>query len=142
MEQLSRARGHTDLSAWLDSTRLWSTPLHHLQIVDAARAHALLRDGADLHAQAETDGPTPLSLARALHVQGAAAEGSTAALVLRAAQPWSPQTHALFPTDSRARAVEMLLMGHRLSRESRFEGESVAVLDVWMTAVMPHLVLR
>ena len=75
-------------------------------------------------------------------MQGAAAEGSTAALVLRAAQPWSPQTHALFPTASRARAVEMLLMGYRLSRESRFEGETVAMLDVWITVVMPHLVQR
>ena len=142
MEQLSRARGHTDLSAWLVSTRLWSTPLHHLEVIDAARARALLRDGADIHARAEPDGPTPLSLAHALHAQGAAARGSAAALVLSAAEPWSPQTHALFPTASRARAMEMLVVGHRLSRESRFEGESVGLFDAWMAAAMPHLVER
>ena len=65
-----------------------------------------------------------------------------AALVLRAAQPWSPQTHELFPTASRARAVEMLLIGHRLSRESRFEGEAMALFDTWMAIVMPQLIQR
>ena len=106
------------------------------------RPVGLLRDGADLHAKADVDGPTPLSLANAMQARGAAADGSAAALVLRAALPWSPQTHDLFPTASRAYAVEMLLMGHRMSRESRFGGESVALFDAWMVAVMPHLVQR
>ena len=139
---IATSRGHTHLSAWLASSRLWNTPLHHLEVIDAARARALLRDGADIHARAEPDGPTPLSIAHALHAQGAAASGSAAALVLSAAEPWSPQTHALFPTASRARAVEMLVVGHRLSRESRFEGESVGLFDAWMVAAMPHLVGR
>ena len=61
-----------------------------------------------MHARAEANGPTPLSLAQAQRANGAAADGSPAALVLRAAQPWGPQTHHLFPTASRARAVAVL----------------------------------
>ncbi len=40
------------------------------------------------------------------------------------------------------RVIEMLLIGHRLSRESRFEGEAMALLDAWMAVAMPHLVQR
>ena len=61
-----------------------------------------------MHARAEANGPTPLSLAQAQRANGAAADGSPAALVLRAAQPWGPATHHLFPTASRARAVAVL----------------------------------
>ena len=64
------------------------------------------------------------------------------ALVLRAGQRWSPQTHALFPVASRARAVELLLIGHRLSREPRFEAVAGGLLDAWMAAVVPHAVQR
>ena len=44
-----------------------------------------------------------------------------AGLVLAAAQPWSPQTHELFPAAVRAHAVEVLVLGHRLSREPSYE---------------------
>ena len=80
--------------------------------------------GADLHAR-EGDGPAPHSLALAMRVQGVVAAGSAADLVLCAAEPWSPETHHLFPPLSRVRAVEVMLMGHRLSREARFEQEAV-----------------
>ena len=55
--------GHHDLVAWLVLSRLWSTPLHHLEFITRKRALALLRAGADIRAAAEPGGPTPLSLA-------------------------------------------------------------------------------
>eukprot|EP00966_Prymnesium_polylepis_P112763 2608013-Prymnesium_polylepis.1 len=76
-----------DIVAWLASSRDWSTPLHHLTIITAARARTLLRDGADLSAASRPDGPTPLSIAQRLRTTGAAADGSAAHLVLRASQP-------------------------------------------------------
>ena len=56
--------------------------LHYLTTIPAARAHALLRNGASIHSAAAPGNPTPLSLARELHAKGEAAEGSAAALVL------------------------------------------------------------
>ena len=73
---------------------------------------------------------------------GEAFEGTTASLVFAAARPWSRQTHELFPTGARARAMELLLLGHRLSRESRFVGVEVSLLDAWMEIVLPHAVQR
>ena len=139
-EETAEHFGHDELVAWLTTSRLWSTPLHHLTIIDAARARELLRGGADLHAAAVADGPTPLSLAHALDTAGNAAEGTAAHLVLSAAGPWSEQTHELFPVDERARAVELLLLGHRISREERFCGQEMALFDAWMHHVMPHAV--
>lgn len=137
--------GHTDLAAWLATTAQWTTPLHHLSTIDAATARALLRGGASLHAAAATGGPTPLSLARAIMLAADDAttdDGSAAAVVLQAARPWSRDTHALFPAAARARAVELLIMGQRLSREPPFAAGAVALLDVWVGSVMPHAVLR
>ena len=95
---------HTALAAWLVSSRKWTTPLHHLTIIPATRAHALLRNGASILAAAAPGDPTPLSLARELHAKGEAAEGSAAALVL---SWWRPRllmlamgTHARLGTES------------------------------------------
>ena len=89
-------------------------------------------------------GPTPSSLAQALRAAGDAdaAEGSAASLVLAAAEPWGPRTHALFPAAARGFAVEVLLLGHQLSHQPRFTGEEVALLDVWTQLVMPSAVVR
>ena len=132
------------VAAWLVESRQWSTPLHHLRIVGAARAHELLRCGADLHAADAPGGPTPLSLAKALRAAGDpdAAEGSAASLVLAAAEPWGPRTHALFPAAARGFAVELLLLGHQLSRQPRFAGEEVSLVDVWTELVMPSAIVR
>ncbi|EOD31535.1 hypothetical protein EMIHUDRAFT_364913, partial [Emiliania huxleyi CCMP1516] len=70
------------------------TPLAHLETLTAARATSLLRSGASLH-EGE---PTPLRRA-------AGGEGEAAALVRRAAAPWSPASHPLFPAAARARAA-------------------------------------
>jgi hypothetical protein len=130
------------LGTWLTTSRKWTTPLHHLAIIPAARAHALLRKGASIHAAAEPGDPTPLSLARELHATGEAAEGSAAALVLKAAALWSRATHELFPDDARAYAVQMLLVGHRLSRLPKYETVAQAVFDLWVDHMMPHMVER
>jgi hypothetical protein len=139
-ERMAEHRGHDKI---FTTSRLWSTPLHHLTIIDATRARELLRGGADLHAAAVADGPTPLSLAHGLDTAGNAAESTAARLVLRAAGPWSEQTHDLFPVDARTRAVELLLLGHRLSRQERFFGQEMALVDAWVhhvNHVMSHAV--
>ena len=136
--------GHDALVAWLATSSQWSTPLHHLTVIDATRARALLRAGADLEAAAQAGGPTPISLARAqLQAQaGGAGEATAASLVLDAAGPWSRRTHELFPAAARARAVELLLLGHCLSRKSFFVGAEISLLDAWMESVLPQAVLR
>ena len=140
--------GHDTLAAWFITSSQWSTPLHHLTIIGTTRARALLRAGADLEAAAEAGGgPTPLSLARALLQADEAGEDTAAGLVLNAAKPWSQQTHALFPAAARARAVELMLLGHRLSRESMqwgpsFVGAEVSLFDAWMVGVLPQAVQR
>ena len=127
-------------------SRHWTTPLHHLATVGADRARALLRGGANLRAAAAgADAPTPVSLAERLRAEGSAPAGSAADLVLRAAEPWSPQTHHLFPSEARERAVELTLLGAQLSRESRFDdihGSAMGMRDVWMAFVVPHAVER
>ena len=145
-ENVAAHYGHGELRAWLMRSRLWFTPLHHLEIIDAERARALLRDGADLRAALPAaDAPTPLSLAGRLRAEGAAPPGSAAELVLRAAESWSPQTHNLFPSGARAQAVELALLGEQLSRSARFDDEpcsAIGLRDVWMAFVLPHAVTR
>ena len=141
-ERIAGRCNHEEVFNWLVATRLWSTPLHHLTIIDATRARELLRGGADLHAAAAADGPTPLSLARELHTAGNAAEGTAAHLVLRAAGRWSEQTHELFPAVVRARAAELMLLGHRFSRQEGFLNKEVAIFDAWMHHVMPFAIER
>ena len=136
--------GQTDhIIAWLVRSRLWSTALHHLEVLTTERALALLRAGANVHAAAEPGGPTPLSLAQALAAAGGAKEGTAAFLVLEAAKPWSFQTHKLFPEKARARAVALMLVGELLSRKERFAAYGPqAVADAWMTFVAAHDVDR
>ena len=97
---------------------------------------------ADIHAAAEPGGPTPLSLARAAEAAGGAKEGTAAFLVLEAAKPWSRDTHKYFPAKARARAVELMVMGERLSREDCFAGVAQAISDVWMGFVIGHALDR
>ena len=55
----------------------------------------------------------------------------------QAAEPWSPQTHQLFPSEARERAVELWLLGVQFSRDDRS-----AIGDVWMAFVVPYAVTR
>jgi hypothetical protein len=117
------------------------TPLHHLTIISAARARALLRGGADVHAKQQPNGPTPLTLAQAMCAAGDAPAGSAAhaARASRSAgmEPRHARRQDVFPAAARGRAVIMML-GHLLMREPRFEGEVGALLDVWMAHVLPR----
>ncbi|EOD35292.1 hypothetical protein EMIHUDRAFT_363053, partial [Emiliania huxleyi CCMP1516] len=92
-EEAATEDGHADLAAWLVASRGW-TPLAHLETLTATRATSLLRGGASLH-EGE---PTPLQRA-------AGGAGEAAALIRRAAAPWSPASHSLFPAAARARAA-------------------------------------
>jgi ankyrin repeat protein len=135
-------RGHDDVVDWLIKSMQWTSRLHHLEIIDHERARFLLRSGADLHLS-EDGGPTPLELAQE-HLQSVrnAATGSAAQLVLQAAAPWCQQTHELFPKKARAYAVELMLIGHRLSQQKRFFRHEGAIFDAWMFYVMPKALDR
>jgi hypothetical protein len=133
---------HADVHTWLVASRAWSTPLHHLTVIDGRRARALLRAGADIHATAADGGPTPLSLARRMRTAGDARDGSAAHLVLEAYEAWSPHTHALFPEAARKRAVALLLIGRLLAREPRFGGVAGAIVNIWEYGVMPRAITR
>ena len=106
-------------------------------VLTPERARALLRGGADVHARAVgvADAPSPFELAAA-HQSGGAAQ-----LVVRAAAPWSPETHELFPAAARARVPCLLWLGKQLSKELRVGGAG-GVKDLWVPHVMPHAVVR
>ena len=149
--------GHDELLAWLRRTRDFTTPLHHLELLSAARARALLRAGAALGARARPGAPSPLELARQLLLQpqppggggganDAAAGREAARLVVSAAQPWSPQTHELWPARGRARAEALVRLGWRLSSTDRspgpFGNEAQSIMDAWRGLVMVHALVR
>ena len=61
---------------------------------------------------------------------------AAADLVLRAARPWSPRTHQLWPAAARAFVRELLQIGFRLHELGRIDTE------LWLRFVMPRLVRR
>ena len=64
--------------------------------------------------------PTPLGLATARLLRGdGPADDGRAALIVRAAAPWSPATHALFPAAAKERAIELLWLGALLARRQQ-----------------------
>ena len=94
----------------------------------------------------KADAPTPLSLAAARLLLGDGSGDGRAALIVRAAAPWSPGTHALFPAGARARAVELLRVGWLLARQLQgalaANEVEMAFRDVWLGHVMPHAIER
>ena len=65
-------------------------------------------------------------------------------LILKAAE-WSPQSHELFPTAARQRAVEVMRLGYLIAwDEERFNGEGAApgLVDLWRSFVLPGVVAR
>lgn len=127
---------------WLDSTCGWTTPLHHLEFLSTVRVRALLRSGADVHAG---DKDTPHGIATRRLASDPLDE--RAALVVRAAAPWSPCAHDTFPDAARSRAVELVRIGAQLARvvEDSVEDATHAQLafrDVWLAHVMPHAIDR
>uniref|UniRef100_A0A7S0JI94 Uncharacterized protein n=1 Tax=Calcidiscus leptoporus TaxID=127549 RepID=A0A7S0JI94_9EUKA len=132
--------GHHDpdsaqrVTTWLEETRDWSTPLHHVSLISAERTRRLLRAGADMHARSSLDAPTPLQLAE----QAGAQAGMAHRLLLTAASPWSYANHNLKPFGTRARAMSLMRLGYLLARQPRFSNESQPLIDVWMDRVLPH----
>ena len=129
-------RGNNKTTAFLVRSRLWSTPLHHLEVLTPTRALELLLAGADVDAAAQPGGPTPRSRARELCASGAAAPGSAAHVVLEWADPWSRATHKFYPPAVRARVAEVMLIGQRLKRSDRF----IIIIEVWEAVVVKHIV--
>ena len=158
-------RDHGNVLEWLQRSRDWCTPLHYVEVLTTERTRRLLRGGADLHARAHAGASSPLELAQQLAraerpppADAAAAapergsggarpvaahtEARPWALVLRAAEPWSGETHSLFPAAARSRAVELLRLGYLLASQPRFAGEAHALVDAWRGFVLPHAVSR
>lgn len=133
-------KGHGPVEAWLQRSVGWME-LHHLEMLTSARTLELLRAGAAVDAKG-TLGDTPLSLARELGDRGKAHPNSPAALVLCAAEPWSPQTNSLFPAPAQARALQLLCIGQQLSQMPCFAGEASGFLDVWRAIVVPKAISR
>ena len=139
-----------ECAQWLDATRRWTSRLHHFEFLSLERVRALLVEGADVRAgDGGAGAPTPSSLAAARLLPGQPVDDgrAAAALIVRAAAPWSPRTHALFPAAAKARAVELLRIGWLLARRvqrlvtdaSDVEG---AFRDAWLDHVMPHDIAR
>ncbi|EOD17217.1 hypothetical protein EMIHUDRAFT_316373 [Emiliania huxleyi CCMP1516] len=83
-----------------------------------------------------------LALRRAMPAAKAVEVGR---LVLKAAE-WSPQSHELFPTAARKRAVEVMRLGYLIAwDEERFdsrEGAAPELADIWRGFVLPRVVVR
>jgi hypothetical protein len=86
-----------------------------------------------------------LAAARLMRADGSD-DDDRAALILRAAAPWSPGTHALFPAGAKARAVELLRVGWLLARQLQEQQDrlangapdaEMAFRDAWPGHVMP-----
>ena len=138
-EDMSLRRGHNELTAWLCLSRGW-TPLHHIEVLTPERARMLLRCGADLHARPAQSAPPKSPIERALAMEEP--RSAVAELLLRAAERWSPHTHDLFPAAARARAVELLWLGHQLAVQPRFAGVGQALVHAWVEYVIAHDVNR
>ena len=137
LEELAQVEGHAEVFSWLQLTALW-TPLHHLEQLEHTprQIRNLLRSGADLHAKPTSSVPSPFERAQALAMTGA---GS---MLLRAAAPWSPANHELFPEPTRMCACMLARLGYLLAASPQFEGEARALVDIWLCHVMPQALSR
>ena len=77
---------------------------------------------------------------------GECGEGEAAALVRRAAAPWSPASHSLFPAVVREYAVTVMRIGYQIALSPPDAAEArpdwSALSDVWREHVLPHAVAR
>ena len=130
---------HNDVREWLQRTRSWCSPLHHLELLGVSQVRALLRSGAALHARSRSGAQSPLELAR--QRADGAREGWPNKEVLElmedAARPWSPKTHHLWPNAARVHACELVRLGHRIG-----PFDAHALMDLWRDLVMPHVLVR
>ena len=138
--ETAHGHGHTELADWLTTARSWSTSLHHVAVLPAARAVRELRCGAGLHERAAAAGaPTPLELAERLEACGQAPPGSAAHAVLQAALPWSRATHHLWPPEHRRWASAVVRLGLLLAWRC---GELAPLAEVMERHVIPLALSR
>jgi len=91
---------------------------------------------------------TPLPSLRPANLQPAA-EAVVGRLILKAAE-WSPQSHELFPTAARKRAVEVVRLGYLVAwDEERFDTSTAVrerlqteLADIWREFVLPWVVVQ
>ena len=67
---------------------------------------------------------------------------TAAALIVRAAAPWSPEDAPSLPGGGARPRLQLLRLGYLLSRQSRFSSEAGSLVDAWRTFVMPHALPR
>ena len=83
------------------------------------------------------------------NLQPAAEAVEVGRLILKAAE-WSPQSHELFPTAARTRAVEVVRLGYLIAwDEERFDTSTAVrerlqteLADIWREFVLPWVVVR
>jgi len=133
-EAVSRHFHGDTCTEWLVLSRHWS-PLHHIEVLTLERARALLRGDADLHLKPAADVPTPLERALLL-----APGCAVASLVVRAAGPWSVQSHELFSDANRARAATLARSLYHVYLRRMDNGGWQAV--DFMRSILPFLIFR
>ena len=142
--RLGGDEGRDRVADWLEATRLWTTPLHYLEVVTPPRAAALLRDGADPHARAAGDAaaPSPFELAKAMQAaEGGVEAGSAAALVILEVEGWEAENRGLMTAEMRARAEALFgMLGWLMPRFAK--GEEVSLKDQWRERVVPRVLRR
>ena len=124
---LAEANEHDEVVTWLDASNDF-TPLHHLEVLEPQRTLALLRAG-DYSPVAGHPSPAM----RAKNFLRRYKDDEAAKMIVRASEPWSPDTHALWGDTQRARVLELLKIGYLL----RATLGDWSVLDWWVGHVMP-----
>jgi hypothetical protein len=119
-----------DVRAFLRERADSFVALHFFDLIESERLRAMLGRGAlQLAQRAHDRARSPVQLA------AATSDAKNARVLLSAAEPWSPTTHALWPPRSRALARQLLLVAVRLrSRRS----EWAAIADPWTANVVPR----
>ena len=107
-----------------------------MQVLTATRARALLRAGAS--PTSRHGGASAAELARRVLPSAC----PVLDMLSRAAAPWSPDNHELWGAGARARARELIFLGHQLlARHPGLRGDG-GFLDAWLHGVMPHAISR
>ena len=141
-EELARRHGHFELQLWLKRSVRF-TPLCHVQVLTPQRTRSILRTGscspddgaAEIARELLELGPQSLYSANPEHPSYEAAW-----LILRAAAPWSPETHSLWGAPHRARAVQVLKIGYLLAVQYAHDAGHGSFLDVWVAHLMPQAI--
>ena len=89
----------------------------------------------DIHALVGPRWLSPLDLALQ---QPEESRTANAALIVRAAEPWSPHNHELFPLETRQFAVSLHTIGYHLDYHRGFRGFG----ELWVNRVLPEILDR